>query len=176
MIFMDNYLPTLGDNPKYLYACLIIVAPRMVFITCSVSSLELKNKEVFPALIFWPEAFSYSPSKCITFWHSPELSLQNKTLSSTKNKWVSFGPPRLITTPDICLQCTTLFKSVVKPSTHNRKKYGERGSPWRIPQDGMIYPTDSWLIKIEYVTEKIQSIIKEIHLESKPNLTITDSR
>jgi len=57
----------------------------MICLLASVIDL-LKNKDVFPLLIFWPETSSYKDRRSITLPHFVELALQKRRLSSTKKQ------------------------------------------------------------------------------------------
>ena len=65
---------------------------------------------------------------------------QNNRESSANNKFVIFGALLQIDTPLIHLSINAFSSKVVNPSAHKRNKYGERGSPWRIPLEGCKCP------------------------------------
>ena len=84
--------------------------------------------------MLWLEAFAYvwristiaSPSFCI--------ARRNNRESSTNNKLVTLCAPLQIETPLILSSNSAFVNKAVKPSAHNRNKYGDSGSPCRIPQ------------------------------------------
>lgn len=75
-----------------------------------------------------------------------------------------------IDTPFILLSNSELANREVNPSTHNRNKYGERGSPYWSPLDGIILPYGLPLTKVEKDGVVIQLITLSIHISREPNL------
>ena len=74
---------------------------------------------------------------------------QNNKESSANIKFVTFGAPLQMEIPLIRPSDSALFGKAVKPSAHNKNRYGDNGSPWRIPLEGWIMPNGFPLIRIE---------------------------
>ena len=55
--------------------------------------------------------------------------------------------------PWSCLCLAAFLRSVEKPLEHNKNKWGERGSLWRIPMDGLMKPEGTLLTKTEDTVE-----------------------
>ena len=68
------------------------------------------------------------------------VALQNNNESSANNKLEMLGAPRQIDSPWILASFSAFVSKEVKLSTHDKNKYGEIGSPCRIPQEGSTLP------------------------------------
>jgi hypothetical protein len=58
------------------------------------------------------------------------------------------------------------------PSEHSKKRYGEIGSPWRIPRVGLKLSEKTPLTLTEKETEETQFMTKEHHDSGKPKATM----
>ena len=76
----------------------------------------------------------------------------------------------------MCSVASSFFSIANKPSTHIKKRYGEIGSPYRRPLDGVILPLGLLLINTEYDTMVTHIIMRDIHFSWKPNLLIIASK
>jgi hypothetical protein len=63
-----------------------------------------------------------------------------------------------------------------KPSTQSRKRYGDIGSPCRIPREGLNSGENWPLIRTEKDTDVTHLITKSLHLVEKPKASITFSK
>ena len=97
-------------------------------------------------------------------------------LSSAKNKCETFRPSLQIETPLIEPTCSACCISECKPFAHKRNRYGDRGSPWRSHLLGEKWQWGSPFTNTEYETNRMQELIREIHLSAKPNFTISFSK
>ncbi|PON36421.1 hypothetical protein PanWU01x14_328610 [Parasponia andersonii] len=92
----------------------------------------------FPTLIFYPNQLQY------LFKHSKKdeasdlVAHPHSSKSSTKARWVKLGPPLKILIPFISPGCSAFHKSLERISPHKTNRYGEMGSPWRMPLPGTI--------------------------------------
>ena len=129
--FSSNYLkvftldlPQVIGRPRYLSLLVITLAPICCWINLHISGFMflLKNKEVFGRLIACPDAASYWPRILNSCWHSPTVALQNSKLSSAKRRWEMHTPFWQDIIPFTTRFSTALFNSVVRPSTHRRKR------------------------------------------------------
>lgn len=68
--------------------------------------------------------------------HSVMLALQNIRLSLASSKWEFRGALRHIETPLMRPRLSSHFSMAERPSPHNRKRYGDMGSPCRMPLVG----------------------------------------
>ena len=166
--------PCAFGRPRYFSQSFIILAPNICWMFYFTSSLVflLKNKAVFCLFITWPDPASYWPRISIRHWHSSTDASQNRKLSSTNNRWDIHTPFGQDNTPRISLFSIALIIFPEKPSTHNKNRYGDRGSPYFIPRDGWTKPLGSPFIKIEYDAVHTVSIAKFTHLPSNPNFSI----
>jgi hypothetical protein len=64
------------------------------------------------------------------------------------------------------------FKREDKPSAHNRKRYGEIGSPCRIPLDGLKTLDKTPLILIEKEIDVTHLITRETKVSLKPSFSM----
>jgi hypothetical protein len=60
----------------------------------------------------------------------------NTTLSSANKRCVIVGPSLPNLTPASCASACAWRSSAEKPSTQNKNRYGDSGSPWRKPLEG----------------------------------------
>ena len=147
----------------------------MIFLLASVTDL-LKNKDVLSLFIFWPETSSYKDSKSITLLHFVELAIQNRRISSAKNKWVSLGPCLHNLKPLMSPLLVAFLIRPYRPSVHRRKRKGERGSPCLRALEGCIKPFGSPFTNIEYVTVFTHTMIRPIPCSQKPIFLIKFSK
>ena len=98
------------------------------------------------------------------------LALQKTRLSSAKSKWEIRGALRHTETPLILPLFSACFNMVERPSPHKKKRYGDMGSPCRIPRVGRIKPLASPFKSTEYETLFMHIIIIDIQRSWKPNL------
>ena len=68
------------------------------------------------------------------------VALQNNNESSATNKLEMLGAPQQIDSPWILASFSAFVSKEEKPSAHNKNKYGEIGSPCRIPLEGSTLP------------------------------------
>jgi hypothetical protein len=66
-----------------------------------------------------------------------------------------------------------VFNIQVNPSAHSRNKYGEIGSPCRIPRVGLKEGDKAPFTLTAKLTEVTHFIIREHHLSGKPRAIIT---
>ena len=97
---------------------------------------------------------------------------QNSKESSANIRFVTFGAPLQMEIPLIRPSDSALFSKAVKPSAHNKNRYGDNGSPWRIPLEGWIMPNGFPLIRIEKDGVVTQLITLFIHSTGSPNFSI----
>ena len=109
----------------------------------------LKKMVVFSQFSFWPKACSYNDRISWIVCKSVIDALQNKRLSSTKNKCKIFGPLLHKEKSRILSFEATYFNILFKPYKHNKKRYGDKGSPCLNPLDGLISSLGSPFTKIE---------------------------
>jgi hypothetical protein len=69
-----------------------------------------------------------------------------------------------------------LFNRADKPSAHIKKRYGDMGSPWRRPRDGVKLGRSSPFTFTEKLAEVTHFIIKWTIPGEKPNLSMIASR
>jgi len=79
--------------------------------------------------------------------------LKNSRLSSTKRRWFTAGAVGATTIPCKFDDSLLSFRRHDRPSAANKKKYGEIGSPWRSPREGLNSSGRSPLKRTEKVTE-----------------------
>ena len=165
-------------NPKYFSQCRISRTPRILLMICLLASVTdlLKNRAILSLLIFQPETSSYTDNRSITLLHSVELALQNRRLSSAKNKWVSLGPCLHKLNPVISPLLAALFIRPRRPSVHKRNRNGERQSPCLRPLEGWIKPFGSPFTSMEQVTVLTHTMIRPIHCSQNPIFLITFSK
>ena len=135
-----DFPPTIG-SPKYFLQSFMTWAPNKDRISSFTSRLVfwLKNRAVFCQLIAWPEATSYGAKMDRRFWHSLVRASQSSKVSSANKRWDIQTPPWHDRRPCSCRV------SVAYCSIDERQRYGEKGSPWRIPWDGVMKPLGSSL-------------------------------
>lgn len=97
--------------------------------------------------------------------HSVMLALQKIRLSSVNNKWEIHGALQHTETPLILPLFSDCFNMAERPSPHNKKRYGNMGSPCRIPHVGWIKPLGSPFKSTEYETLFMHIIISETYRE-----------
>ena len=97
---------------------------------------------------------------------------QNSKESLANIRFVTFGAPLHMEIPLIRPSDSALFSSAVKPSAHNKNRYGDNGSPWRIPLEGWIMPNGFPLIRIEKDGVVTQLITLSIQSTGNPNFSI----
>ena len=102
--------------------------------------------------------------------------MQNRRLSSAKNKWVSLGPCLHNLNPVISPLLAAFFIRPCRPSVHKRNKNGERGSHCLRPLEGWIKPFGSPFISMEWVTVLTHTMIRPIHCSQNPIFFITFSK
>ena len=147
----------------------------MEFLTSKETDL-LENKVVFSLFICCPEALPYTSKISWIVWMSLIWARQNSKLSSAKNKWEILGPYRQREYPLILSSFIAFWIRALKPSEHRRKRYGDKGSPCRIPLVGEMFPLGSPLISMEYETVLIHFKIIFIHLLSNPIFPLTSTK
>ena len=96
--------------------------------------------------------------------------------SSAKNRCEIEGASLLTTTRLINPMASFFLSRAVNPLAHNKNKYGEIGSPWLYPLDGIIVPLGSPLLSTEKDVVVTHIIISEIHFSLKPIFRIIDPR
>ena len=128
--------------------------------------------EVFYLFIACPNAASYLSRISKRCRHSSIVAWQKMKLSSANNRWemhTLFVHDRMPC--NYCLSVAFLIRKK-RYSTHNRKRYGERGSPCLIPRDGEVYPCGTPLMSTEYVAACTVAMASWAHLSSSPNLSM----
>jgi len=137
---------------------------------------QLKKIDVFSLFNCCPEAFSY----CSRSWdrrsQSLEVALQNNKLSSAKKRWCKRGPLGDDGTPVSQPVCSAFYNIVLRASTHITNRYGERGSPWRIPLEGWNWSVCCPLRSMENWTDLRHCMINSLHFSANPILLITTSK
>ena len=104
------------------------------------------------------------------------VARQKSKLSSAKNMCETFGLALQIETPWIEPTCSACCISKCKPFVHKRNRYGDRGSPWRSPLLGEKWLWGSPFTNTENETDRMQELIREIHLSAKPYFSISFSK
>lgn len=109
----------------------------------------LKNREIFFLLMAWSEASSYCPSMCIRFLPSSTVAWQKRRLSFV-NKKMGYSHPWVLERILYKIRfSSTLHKTKDRPSTHNRNKYSDSGSPCLMLIVEEINPRDSSFMSTE---------------------------
>ena len=137
--------------PRYLSICVIILSHNICWINVLTSGFVflLKYKAVFLRLMAWPDAASYWPKICNSYWHSPIVALQKRRLSSTNRRWDMHTPCWLDKIPCNTRVSAAFLNNAKRPSTYRRNRYGDNGSPCLIPLDRVMKPLGLPLIRIE---------------------------
>jgi hypothetical protein len=78
--------------------------------------------DVLSLFNFCPEAISYSSNNLVSLRHSTKFALQNKRLSSAKNRWLNFGPFLDVGTPVITHVLSALLNIELSASAHKRNR------------------------------------------------------
>lgn len=104
------------------------------------------------------------------------LASQKIRLSSINNKWEIHGALQHTETPLMLPLFSACFNMAKRPSLHNKKRYGNMGSPCRIPHVGWIKPLGSPFKSIEYETLFMHIIINDIQRSWNPNLVMILSK
>lgn len=99
-----------------------------------------------------------------------------KSESSANKRWDIEGPVMETLIPFKSLLSSACFIMCDKTSAHKMKRYGESGSPCRIPRPGLIRPCGEPFIKTEKLTVEMQFMVQEIHFALKPIHFIVSSR
>ena len=143
--------PTKRDKPRYVSCCWTIWALKVSLKNSWISCLIflLKKREVFSLFNFCPNSFSYSANTLATCSQSLNEAWQKIMLSFTKKMWDILGSPLLTDMPLILSSLSFLLNIADNPFAHRRNKYGEIGSPWQRPLDGVIASLGSPLINTE---------------------------
>ena len=114
-----------------------------------IRSVLTKKQCRFCSIQLLAEACSKTPKILCMALHSLSVALQKIILSFAKKRCDRQGAPLQIVFPSISPISIDFFIRVESPSTHNKNKYGDNGSPYRIPLDGMILPLGFPLIFTE---------------------------
>jgi hypothetical protein len=95
-----------------------------------------------------------------------------------KNRWLIWGLLLDLGTPVNIPSSLALVSMALNPSTHIRNRYRDKGSPYLIPRDRMIFPHGVPLTrtKSKYWVDVTHIIIKRIHRSSNPIPFITASK
>ena len=137
-------------RPKYFFGWVSYIAPKISLTSFLVSSsvFWLKKIKDFSVFILWPTTSSYFWRMVWSSLLSCPEALQYITLSSVKSRWVMDGLPLHIDILENLLFLAASTIKPVKPSAQRRKRYGDRGSPWRKPLVRIILPWITPLIRI----------------------------
>ena len=141
--------PTIGSL-RYLLQLVMICAPNMFWISNFICWLVfgLKKSVVFCLLMAWPDALSYDSNMSSNCWHSTVVVSQNSRLLSTNSKCEILTPPLQDNTPLNCWFSMALRMRKERPLAHRRNRYEDKGSPCLMPQDGVMNPLASPLIRV----------------------------
>ena len=161
-IFWDTQM---SPNPSAsLISCLVIALIRLP-----------KSKEDLSKLMHWPDALPYFLTTFITFSHSRGSALQKKRLSSAKRRWDTDGHVRVTRIPVIFPWFFAWLRRQTNVSVNRIKMKGDKGSPWRRPLPGIIFPLGCPFMSTLYCTYVIHLIIQVIQIFEKPILRMTAS-
>ena len=122
-------------RPKYSATGIPSVAPISLAISWFVF-LEKKTRDLLNE-IFWPEALQNLSSTSLITNACSLVASPNRIKSSAKKRLNRAGPPRLTHT-SVQRPCPTQ-SSIRYPrhSMHRANKYGDKGSPYCTPLDGL---------------------------------------
>jgi hypothetical protein len=139
----DRDLPTRVGWPRYFSYLCVVGNPKSWVVSCLRDGLVflLKKMEIFSLLSLCPDAFSYFSNSRINLRHFTWFALQNKRLSSAKNKCMSREPFFNVETPMILPTHSAWWRREHKASVHMRKRYGDKGFPCLISRVGTIFST-----------------------------------
>jgi hypothetical protein len=90
--------------------------------------------------------------------------------------WLIWGPLLDVGTPVNLPSSLALVSMALKPSTHIKNRYEDKGSLCLTPHDGMIFPYGVPLTRTKYWVNVTHIIIKRIHRSSNPIPFITASK
>lgn len=126
-------------NPRYFPKLVQIEMLRTTEISCFVWSLQLFENKTFDLLwlMLWPDQVQ---KFCKVFFIFTQLFLSVidiSTRSSAKNSCDSFGPDLLTFIGSYKLFWRSWLMLWASTSIHRIKMYGDIGSPWRIPLEGL---------------------------------------
>ena len=122
--------------------------------------------EINQLLEDWPNLIS-KLARCLQDF---KLVRQNNRLSSTKRRHGIFSALGVILKPILDFLFICAFHStLVKTSIQISNKYGDKGSPWRIPLLDVKKPHTSSLTMTEYGAVVTHSLIQLIHFLWNPN-------
>lgn len=102
--------------------------------------LLLKYTEDFSMLIHCLDALAYVCRTSLITSTSPCVACQNKIELLANIRFEIVGTLLHIDTPLMRPFNFAFANSEVKPLAHNKNKYGEKGSTWQIPLDGLMLP------------------------------------
>lgn len=91
-------------------------------------------------------------------------------------RWEIRGPVAHKETLLITSLSSAFLNKVCSPFVTNKKRYGERGSPWRSPLSGTMRPWGCPFNTMEKETNLMQTIISLTHLVLNPILTWSSLR
>lgn len=136
----------------------------------------LKKIVDLPLFTRWPDPRLYS-SGIVAIRSVPLLEALVKIRQSSANRRCETQGACLLTHSPLDTYKGPILLSILdKPSEHSRNKYGEIGSPWCIPLDGVKLSKNTPFSLIEKDTDEIHFMTNEHHVSGKPNALIIASR
>ena len=166
--------PTFAGKPKYLSVRASVIIFSIVHNCSLISTFVLGLKKIldFSTLTSCPDAAQYKSSADFSVSALCWLAFIKINESSVKRRFVTGGASLQTLTPDMFPFSSACESKAFNPSVHNKKRYGDSGSPYLNPLVGLNLSPSSSLILTLYSTIETHCIIKLIHSRRKPNFNI----